>query len=173
MPRLAANYRIIVAARDYLESHGTRSVREDLLSHECLLYCSSGGCHRGGGARQCTPSAQPFQYDADLLFSSRVLFAPTPLESDAQVIDQSRSGEGLRQEANCSRPQGSGTGGLVGEAGDEYERRAITVGAHHRQEFQSAHARHLQIRDHARGVIQAARLQEVLRGRIGLDRVPV
>jgi hypothetical protein len=131
------------------------------------------GCHRGGGTRQCAPSAQPFQRDANLLFSSCVLFAPTPFESDAQVIDQSRSGEGLRQEANGSRLQGSGTGGLVGEGGDEYERRAITLGAHHRQEFQSAHARHLQIRDHARGVIQAARLQEVLGGRICLDRVPV
>jgi hypothetical protein len=121
----------------------------------------------------CAPSAQPFQYDADLLFSSRVLFAPTHLESDAEAIDQSRSGEGLRQEANCSRLQGSGTGGLVGEGGDEYERRAITLGANHRQEFQSAHARHLQICDHARRVIQTARLQEVLGGRIGLDRVPV
>jgi hypothetical protein len=56
--KLAANYRIIVAANDYLESRGTPSVREDLLSHECLLYRSSGGCH-GGGARQCAPSAQP------------------------------------------------------------------------------------------------------------------
>ena len=84
------------AALHYLESHGTPSVREDLLSHECLLYHSSGGCHDGGGARQCAPSAQPFQYDADLLFSSRVLFAPTPLESDADTLDQSRSGERLR-----------------------------------------------------------------------------
>jgi hypothetical protein len=129
--KLAANYRIIVAANDFLESRGTPSVREGLLRHECLLYRSSGGCHRGGGARQRAPSAQPFQYDANLLFSSRVLFPPTPLESDAQVIDQCRSGEGLRKKANCSRPQGSGTGGLVGEGGDEYERRAITLGAHH------------------------------------------
>jgi hypothetical protein len=75
--------------------------------------------------------------------SARVLFAPTPLESDAEAIDQSRSGEGLRQEANCSRLQGSGTGGLVGEGGDEYERHAITLCPHHRQKFQSAHARHL------------------------------
>jgi hypothetical protein len=84
-----------------------------------------------------------FQDDADLLLSSRVVFAPTPLESDTEAIDQSRSGERLRQEANCSRLHGSGTCGLVGEGGDEYERRAITLGAHHRQELQSAHARHL------------------------------
>jgi DNA-binding transcriptional LysR family regulator len=56
--KLAANYRIIVAAPDYLESRGTPSVREDLLSCECLLYRSSGGCH-GGGGRQRAPSAQP------------------------------------------------------------------------------------------------------------------
>jgi hypothetical protein len=76
--KLAANYRIVVAAPDYLESYGAPSVREDLLSHECSLYLTSGGCHRGGGARQCAPSAQPFQYDANFLFSSRVLFAPPP-----------------------------------------------------------------------------------------------
>ena len=40
MRKLADNYRIIVAAPDYLESRGTPSVPEDLLSHECLLYRS-------------------------------------------------------------------------------------------------------------------------------------
>jgi hypothetical protein len=135
------------------------------LPHECLPG--------GGGARQSAPSAQPFQYDADLLFSSRVLFAPPPLESDAEALDQSRSGEGLRQEANCSRLERAGSSSLVRKGRDEYARRAITLGAHHRQEFQSAHARHLQIRDHARGVIQATRLEEVLGGRIRLNRVPV
>ena len=95
------------------------------------------------------------------------------VERDAKAIDQSRSGEGLGQEANCPRLQRSGTSSLVGEGRDEYERHAITLGAHHRQELQSAHARHLQIRDHARRVTQTAGLQEVLRGRIGLDRVPV
>jgi DNA-binding transcriptional LysR family regulator len=41
MRKLADNYRIIVAAPDYLESRGTPSVPEDLLSHECLLYRSA------------------------------------------------------------------------------------------------------------------------------------
>jgi hypothetical protein len=95
------------------------------------------------------------------------------LERDDKAIDQSRSGEGLGQEANRPRLQGSGTSGLVGEGGDEYERHAVTLGAHFRQELQSAHARHLHIGDHARGVIQASRLQEVLCGRVRLDRVPV
>ena len=34
---------------------------------------------------------------------SRVLFAPMSLERGAKAIDQSRSGEGLGQEANCAR----------------------------------------------------------------------
>ena len=70
-------------------------------------------------------------------------------ERNAEAIDQSRSGEGLGQEANCPLPQRSGTSGLIGEGGDEYKRHAITLGAHHRQELQSAHAWHLQIRNHA------------------------
>ena len=41
MRKLADNYRIIVAAPDYLESRGTPSVPEDLLSYECLLYRSA------------------------------------------------------------------------------------------------------------------------------------
>ena len=95
------------------------------------------------------------------------------LERDDNAIDQSRSGEGLGQEANRSRLKGSGSSGLVGEGGDEYERRAVTLGAHHRQELQSAHARHLYIGDYARRVIQAARPQEILGGGIYLDRIPV
>lgn len=95
------------------------------------------------------------------------------LERCAEAIDQSRSSEGLGQEANCSGLQRSGTTGLVGEGRDEYDRRAIALRAHHRQELPSAHAGHMQIRNHARRAVQAARLQEVLGRRIYLDRVPV
>ena len=38
MRKLADNYRIVVAAPDYLESRGTPVVPEDLTRHECLLY---------------------------------------------------------------------------------------------------------------------------------------
>ena len=41
MRKLADNYRIIVAAPDYLESRGAPSIPEDLLRHECLLYRSA------------------------------------------------------------------------------------------------------------------------------------
>jgi len=95
------------------------------------------------------------------------------LEREAKAIDQSRSAVGLGQETNCSPLQSSGASGLVGEGGDEYERHGVTLGARHRQELQSAHARHPHVGDHARRVIQAARPQEVLGGRICLDRVPV
>ena len=96
-----------------------------------------------------------------------------PLKRDAEVVDQSRSGEGLGQEANCSRVQRSGATRLIGEGRDENERRAIALGAHHRQELQTAHPRHLQIRNHARRVVQAARPQKVLGGRISLNRISV
>src|SRR5271165_2846163 len=38
MRKLADNYRIVVAAPDYLERRGTPVVPEDLTRHECLLY---------------------------------------------------------------------------------------------------------------------------------------
>ena len=38
MRKLADNYRIVVAAPDYLQSRGTPVVPEDLTRHECLLY---------------------------------------------------------------------------------------------------------------------------------------
>ena len=38
MRKLADNYRIVVAAPDYLERRGTPVVPEDLMGHECLLY---------------------------------------------------------------------------------------------------------------------------------------
>jgi DNA-binding transcriptional LysR family regulator len=41
MRKLADNYRVIVAAPAYLESHDAPSIPEDLLRHECLLYRSA------------------------------------------------------------------------------------------------------------------------------------
>ena len=38
MRKLADNYRVVVAAPDYLERRGTPLVPEDLTRHECLLY---------------------------------------------------------------------------------------------------------------------------------------
>ena len=109
--------------------------------------------------------------DPSRVDGSRVIFALTPLKRDAEVVDQSRSREGLRQEANCSRLQRSGATRLVGEGRDENERRAIALGAHHRQELQTAHPRHLQIRNHARR--EGPRPQKVLGGRISLNRISV
>jgi hypothetical protein len=94
-------------------------------------------------------------------------------ERRAEAINQSRSGEGLGQEANCSRLQRAGAGALVREGCDENERHAITLMAHRSYEFQAAHTRHLHIRNHARRVIQIGRLQEVLGRRKCLDSVPM
>src|SRR5579863_9336263 len=41
MRKLADNYRIVVAAPDYLESRGAPAVPQDLARHECILYRSA------------------------------------------------------------------------------------------------------------------------------------
>ena len=41
MRKLAHNYRILVAAPDYLESRGAPVVPQDLTRHECILYRSA------------------------------------------------------------------------------------------------------------------------------------
>ena len=41
MRKLADNYRIVVAAPDYLESRGAPAVPQDLMRHECILYRSA------------------------------------------------------------------------------------------------------------------------------------
>jgi len=66
---------------------------------------------------------------------SALLFAPMSLERDAEIMDQSRSGEGFGEETNCSRLQRSGASAFVREGRDEYERRAITLGAHQGEEL--------------------------------------
>ena len=38
MRKLADNFRIIVAAPDYLKSHGAPAIPQDLTRHECILY---------------------------------------------------------------------------------------------------------------------------------------
>jgi DNA-binding transcriptional LysR family regulator len=41
MRKLADNYRIVVAAPDYLESRGAPTIPQDLTRHECILYRSA------------------------------------------------------------------------------------------------------------------------------------
>ena len=93
------------------------------------------------------------------------------LQGSAEAVDQGGSGEGLGQEANCSGPQRSGADALIREGRDENERHTITLGAHHREQLQAAHNRHLHIRNHARGVIQLRRRQEFLGRRKCVHRV--
>ena len=53
-------------------------VHEDLLSHECLLYRSSGGCHGGSGVRamRCLRAALPVRCGSSLQLTC-------PLRADA------------------------------------------------------------------------------------------
>jgi hypothetical protein len=119
------------------------------------------------------PQFQLLGPDPGSTHRSRVRFAPMSVERGAKAIDQSRSGEGFGQEASCSRLQRSGAVHLIRKGRDENERHAITLGAHHRLQLQAAHTWHLYIRNHARRVIQAGRLQEVLGRRKYLNRVPM
>jgi hypothetical protein len=90
-----------------------------------------------------------------------------------EAIDQGGAGKGLAQEANGSGLQRSGANALLGKSGDENERRTVTPAAHEDQQVQTAHGRHLYIRNDARRVMLLGRLQELLGRCECMDDVPV
>src|SRR5258708_24003653 len=59
--------------------------------------------------------------------------AAMSLQGGVKAVDQRGSGEGLGQEANCSRLQRPGADALIGEGRDENERHTVALGAHGRQ----------------------------------------
>src|SRR5437764_1496823 len=76
------------------------------------------------------------------------------LELGVEAHDQGRCGEWLGQEANRSGRQRSGADPFIGKGRDEDKRHIITPYSHRRQQVQTAHHRHLHIRDHAGGFTQ-------------------
>jgi hypothetical protein len=110
---------------------------------------------------------------APTLTVSGVCSAAISLQRGAEALDQGRSGKRLAQEANCSGFQRPGADALIGEGRDENERRTVTLGAQKDEQIQTAHGRHLHIRNHARRVIQVGRPQELLGRRKCVDDVPV
>src|SRR5439155_23470045 len=76
-------------------------------------------------------------------------------------LDQGRTAEGLGQETSCSVLQRSRADSLFGERRDENERHAASLGAQEGLQLDTAHGRHLDIRNHARRVIQVGRAQEL------------
>ncbi len=70
------------------------------------------------------------------------------LQSGGEAVDQSGSGEGLGQEANCPGVQRLGADALIGKGRDEDERHKVTLAAYDRHKLRAAHNRHLHIRNH-------------------------
>lgn len=79
-----------------------------------------------------------------------------------EAIDQGVSGERLGQEAGRSRLQGPQPGAFGGKGRDENEGQPVSAGLQVGLQFEAAHRRHLDIRDHARGVIQLRGVQKFL-----------
>jgi hypothetical protein len=69
------------------------------------------------------------------------------IDGGFDAVDQDGSGEGLGQEGNGSGLQRSGADAVIGESRDENKRRVVAQGAHLRQQVQTAHNRHLYIRN--------------------------
>ena len=95
------------------------------------------------------------------------------LQRGLEAIDQGRSGKGLAQEANGSGLHRPGANALLGKSGNEDERRTVTAAAHKGQQVQTAHDRHLYIRNDARRVMLLTRPQELFGRGEGMDDVPV
>ena len=69
---------------------------------------------------------------APALTVSRAGSAAMSIQGSLEAGDQGGSGEGLGQEANCSRLQRSGADALIGEGRDKNKWRIVTLGAHMR-----------------------------------------
>src|SRR5258708_37138304 len=71
--------------------------------------------------------------------------AAMSVQSSGEAVNQSGSGEGLGQEANCPGVQRLGADALIGKGRDEDERHKVTLAAYNRHKFRAAHNRHLHI----------------------------
>jgi hypothetical protein len=76
------------------------------------------------------------------------------LHGRIEVFDQYLSVERLTQEAGCSGFQRFRPDALRGESRDENDRQPVSLRLQKILQLESAHAWHLNIRDHAGGVIQ-------------------
>src|ERR1700719_170428 len=88
--------------------------------------------------------------------------AAMPPQGSVEAVDQSNSVERLGQEGNCSGLQHSRTDGLFGEGRDEDEWHAVPLGKQEGLQLDTAHGRHLDIRNHARRIVEVGRSQELL-----------
>jgi hypothetical protein len=154
------------SAASSFETHAARAPQDEVLNPH--------GEERGNAAR-LEPWPRELRTGFDPIGErstvSDVCSAAISRQRGIEGFDQGRSGEGLGQKADCSGLQRSGADAVIGEGRYENERRSVTLGAQEGQQVQTAHGGHLYIRDHARGVLQVGRLQELLGRRKSMDHV--
>ena len=86
------------------------------------------------------------------------------LQGSLETLDKAVPVEGLGQVTNRPGPKRLGTNPLIGEGREENERHAVTLGQQVGLQLDAAHARHLDICNHTREVIEAIRSQELFGG---------
>jgi hypothetical protein len=97
---------------------------------------------------------------------------PPALQGRFEAVNQGLSGEWLGQETDCSGLQRPHACVIDGESRDENERHAASLGKQAGLQLKTAHRRHLNIRDHAGGIMQVSRRQEFLGRRERMNDVP-
>jgi hypothetical protein len=85
-----------------------------------------------------------------------------PVEGLIEAFDQDLSVYRLVQETYCSRLQRSRANCVIMEGCDENDRSAAAPGKQAALQLDTAHARHLNVGDYARHIVQARRLQKIL-----------
>jgi len=92
-------------------------------------------------------------------------------QGSVEAFDQRLSVERFGQQTNRSEFPHSRTDGLVGEGRNENEWHALPPGEQEGLQFDTAHGRHLHVRNHARCVVEVGRPQELLGRRKRMDHV--
>ena len=94
------------------------------------------------------------------------------LQGSLETLDKTFPVEGLSQVTNRPGPERLRTNPLIGEGREEDERHAVTLGQQVGLQLDAAHARHLDICNHTREVIEAVRSQELFGGCKCIYKIP-
>jgi hypothetical protein len=104
--------------------------------------------------------------------AAKLLSALCPLQGRIEALDQGLSAEGLVQKAYRSGLHRPRPNALFVEGCDENDRHAVTLGNQEALQLDTAHARHLNVRDHARRIVHTWRLEKICGGRKRADGEP-
>ena len=128
-----------------------------------LSRCLAGSSLRIAGPQHI--SAAPTRW------GSSALCHAFSFQGGIEACDQGFPVEGFGQVADRPGPQRARLIALDGESGDENKRQPVSPGKQLGLQFESAHVRHSDIRDHARCVTKVGRSQELLGRRECMDGV--